>query len=195
MTRTLLGPTAAIMCVAFSTEIAFGGIDTYEFSWDHGETTWFRFANNEWVGQHSPADYWTADVEDDETIVGFLDSFSQTHSTAASVGGATVTMKLVIKDVAGTFDLLSDAADWTIEAVVRFRAQGQITSDCDTSSFLVTFDGDYNGGNYSDVFTIPALSGSSSQDCDGWYSALNSHFSLGSSGGYLYFNKFTVAML
>lgn len=188
-----VGITTVVVTLGLAVGIAEATIDQYAFSWDFGETTWFRFASTEWIGQDSPSDSWSADVENETTVLGLLDSDHQIHATSKTVDGQVVSMEYILTDVTGTLDLPNESGDWTITGYVRFSAPGEISgTSCRTSSFNVTFDSNYNAGNYSDSFTIPTLSGSGTQACGGWASELNSQFALGSSGAYLYFNKFTV---
>lgn len=193
--RTLLITMLALMMIGLSFGTARADT-TYRFSWDHGETTFFRFANNEWLAESTPPDSWDQDVDGSGNLTTFDTPSPQAHSTALSVSGVTVKAKFVIEDVTGSVNIGAFTSSWTFTGHVNFSASGVFSEgQCRTSSFTVSFSGNYDSGTDSSAFTIPSLSGSGSQLCGGASGTVNSHFSLGSSGGRLHFNKFSVTAI
>jgi hypothetical protein len=63
---------------------------------------------------------------------------------------------------------------------------------CKTTSFNVSFSGNWNAGTDSSTFTIAALGGAGTQACGGHASTINSNFALGGAGAKLHFNKFSI---
>ncbi len=129
-------------------------------------------------------------------VMSYTSHSMRYHVTSFAFGGFNVYAQLDIDDLTGRTDLsgADPDVDWTITARLRFRhgnvAQGDFgESECSTDYFEIDVDGDW-GDTVSDDFTIPALDGSSSQNCDGGYFIINFLFDLGDPGAKLYLYKF-----
>ncbi|MBZ0232482.1 MAG: hypothetical protein K8M05_09160 [Deltaproteobacteria bacterium] len=170
---------------------------TYNFAWDTGETAFFKFASNEWIGQSNPPDSWDADVDANGDLTAFISAQNYAHNTAQTVGmSVTVKAKFVIEDVIGSVDFVNETSYWEITGHVRFSASGLVSEgSCRTTSFVVVFNGGWNAGTDSSTFTIPSLSGSGAQACSTYASELNSDFALGGAGAKLHFNKFRITAI
>jgi hypothetical protein len=173
--------------------------NVYDFTWQSGETCFFKFASADCLAiTTTGSDYWEADVDDtnpSSAPITFFDSDAAAlHDTGYSIISSTLFAKFVITDVSGSIDFTDRTAAWTITGYVTFSASGYISqSSCKTSSFNVSFSGNYVNPTDSSAFNIPALSGSGTQACGGYSSSLNAAFSLGTSGAKLHFNKFDIS--
>jgi hypothetical protein len=169
---------------------------TYHFAWPTTETTFFKFASNDWLAESSPADSWDSDVDGLGNLTVFDSTTSVAHTTPYNISGSNIHAKVVIEDVEGSVDFSTHTAVWTITAHVAFSASGFVSEgSCKTTSFDVDFSGDYVAPTDSSTFTIASLSGSGTQACGGHASTINSDFALGGAGAKIHFNKFQITAI
>ncbi len=194
MSRTLTG---AAFFLAMAGGVASADT-TYRFHWDHGETTFFKFASNDWLAESTNEDGWDSDVDGSGNLTAFDgDDSSVARTTPYTVGGSTLKAKFIIDDVTGTVNLTNFTASWTFSGRVAFSASGGVVSEgtCTTSSFNVSFSGNYGSGTDSSSFVVPMLSGTGTQACSTHASDINDDLALGGSGAKLHFNKFVIEAL
>jgi hypothetical protein len=166
---------------------------TYTFSWDPGETSFFRFANGTSIPQSAVPDSWEGTINGAGALTGFGPGAPKLHNTPLLVSGSVVKMRFTVEGVTGSVNLVAETAVWTITGHVSFTNGGAVLEpSCTTSSFTVSFSGGYNSGTDSSLFKVPALNGAGTQACGGAAATINSTFSNGTTNSKLHFNKFTI---
>ena len=175
---------------------AAGADTTYTFHWDHGEKAFLEFASHDALAQGRPEDSWDADVDSSGNITVFETTNSFPHPTPYAIGTETLEAILVIDHVSGSVDFAHHTAVFTVQAEVRFAATGVVAQGtCRTSTFTISFNGQYLAGADSAPFAVPALSGTGAQACGTSAAFINNKLALGTAGAKLHFNKFQIRPL